>query len=390
MTVEDSLFTPHEMRGGTRISNRIAMAPMTRSRSDNDGVPAPGITAEYYAQRSSAGLLISEGTVISSVGRGYSLTPGIYSDGQIREWRIVADTVHERTPDSKLFMQLWHVGRISHPDISGSVPIAPSAIKAPNAKVWLRRQDGWMGNIDVGTPVEMSADDIYRVIGEFRRGAANAIRAGFDGVEIHGANGYLIDQFLRSTTNQRSDHWGGDGPGRIRFLTAVVEAVAEEVGPGRVGIRFSPLVELGDTDDGEYEDTLLLALGELDRIGIAYVHIVEAENQNLFADSIQGPGTRIDRSFGHRVREVFRGSFIASYRYDALRAEEAISSGYADVIAFGRPFIGNPDLVERLRLGIEFAESDSRTWYGGDRRGYTDYPSHSATAVDLSSSGSAG
>jgi N-ethylmaleimide reductase len=371
-----TLFDPFTLRGGIELANRIAMAPMTRARAAASDLPSP-FAAEYYAQRASAGLVITEGTIISPVAKGYSLTPGIFNEEQAEAWSRVAEAVHGASPGSRIFTQLWHVGRISHPDISGHQPVAPSPQKAPNGKVWLERADGWKGNIDCGEPRALSAGDIAATVNDYRAAARFAAKAGFDGIEIHAANGYLIDQFLRATTNRRTDEYGGPTVNRLRFMREVVEAVCDELGAGRVGIRFSPIVQFGDTADPAIEDTILQAARWLDQQELAYLHVVESENQDLFADTERGQaGESVADQFRVRLRERFAGPIVLAYRYDLDRAEAVLESGLADLIAMGRPFIANPDLVERLRDGVELAESDTSTWYGGGAAGYTDYARH--------------
>lgn len=368
------LFEPTQLRGGLTVSNRIVMAPMTRSRAEAGDLPSPH-AAEYYAQRATAGLQITEGTIISPEGKGYSLTPGLYNQEQAKLWAQITDAVHDRVPGSRIFSQLWHVGRISHSDISGHQPVGPSAIRPPSAKVFLKRDDGWQGNIAPGDPREMTLADIKSAVADFRASARLAGQSGFDGVELHGANGYLIDQFLRASTNQRTDAYGGPIHARLRFLQEVVTAVCEELGPDRVGVRFSPIVEYGDTEDPQIEAAILTAAEWLDTQGVAYVHVIESDATDLLADSMYGQrwGSVAD-TFRQQLRERFQGSIILAYRYNIERAEAALQSGLADLIAMGRPFIANPDLVSRLQTGAEIAESNTATWYGGGAEGYIDYP----------------
>ncbi len=340
------------------------MAPMTRSRASEQGdVPSPH-AAVYYAQRATAGLIITEATNISAEAKGYSLTPGIYTAEQAAEWRRVSDAVHQ-TPDARIFMQLWHVGRIAAQEVSGLQPVAPSAQSAP-ARVWVRRSDGWSGLIPCDPAREMTRGDIARVVEDFRSAARAAVDAGFDGVELHAANGYLLDQFLREGTNRRDDEYGGSVINRLRFLDEVVTAVVRDIGPQRVGVRVSPIVGFEDTQDEGIAQTLLAAAGLLDGLGIAYLHLEEGDAATWGTAST--PDT-----FRADVRDAFRGALIVAHEYGVDRAEQVVSSGAADAVAFGRPFIGNPDLVARIRTHAGFADSDTNTWYGGDEIGYTDY-----------------
>ena len=377
-----SLFEPTELRGGLSLQNRIAMAPMTRARAGAGDIPSIH-TADYYAQRATAGLVITEGTIVSPAGKGYSLTPGIYNESHVEAWSEVTRRVHEASPGARIFCQLWHVGRISHPDISGFEAIAPSALQPPAAKLWLQRPDGWQGAIGCGTPREMSHEDIRTSVEEFRASARMALEAGFDGVELHAANGYLIDQFMRASTNLRDDEYGGGVSNRLRFLREIVDAVADEVGPDRIGVRFSPIVDYGDTEDPQIEDTILQAAAWLDSQDVAYIHLIESENTDLLGDTLNGQqGESVASHFREQLRARFSGTIILVYRYDRERAEAVLASGLADVIAFGRPFIANPDLVDRLHRGVELAESDTSTWYGGGAEGFTDYPAADSVVLE--------
>ncbi|GAA1620119.1 alkene reductase [Kribbella sancticallisti] len=366
------LLDPLVLRGGLSLSNRIVMAPMTRSRAEEPGDLPSVMAPTYYQQRASAGLVVTEGTVISPLGKGYSLTPGIYSSEQIERWSAVSEAVH-RLEGSRIFMQLWHVGRISNDQIAGGRPIAPSAVVSPTAKVWYQRADGWQGNIPCSPPREMSQEDIDEVVTQYKEAARRALDSGMDGVEIHAANGYLIDQFLRSTTNRRSDAYGGGIPERIRFLREVVQAVVAVTGPSRVGVRLSPDVDFGDTLDPEILETTLRAVEDLETQCVAYVHLVESNNANYLGAS-SSPTHLVDSAFKAEIRRVFHGSVILAHDYNEERASRALAGGEADAVAFGRPFIANPDLVARIGEGLPIAPSDRSTWYGGDHIGYTDYP----------------
>lgn len=379
-TGEPSLFSALTLRGGIELANRLVMAPMTRSRaSEPDDVPSPH-AAEYYAQRSTAGLIVTEGTVISRQGKGYSLTPGIYSDAQQDAWAQIAEAVHARG-DARMFLQLWHVGRISHELIAGEQPVAPSPVGSPTARLWfLDAATGTPSQLPAAVPREMTTTDIDEVLSSFQRAARRAVDSGMDGVEIHGANGYLLDQFMRSTTNRRTDAYGGPADQRARFAAEVVSAVAAEVGPDRVGLRVSPDVDYGDTNDPEICETTLLVADAADKVGLAYLHLVEENNANYLAE---GESRQVvDDTFRSELRSRFNGAIIVASDYDQRRAEAALGSGLADAVAFGRPYIANPDLLARFAHGWPITESHRDTWYGGDERGYTDYPSYGVSEGD--------
>ena len=349
--------------GAMQLPSRIVMAPMTRSRSTQPGDIPNSMMATYYAQRASAGLIISEATQISRQGQGYSFTPGIYSPEQVAGWRHVTDAVH--AAGGRIFLQLWHVGRMSHSCFQGGEPpVAPSAL-APDAKVWIVDADGQGGMVDCPTPRELAESELRGIVDDFRRGAANAIAAGFDGVEVHGANGYLIDQFLRSTSNRRTDAYGGSIENRTRFLREVVAAVVDEIGPQRVGIRLSPYITARNMSCPEIIPAILHAAGELERLAIAYIHLSEAD----WDDAPQVPD-----NFRHELRRVFSGTLIVAGRYDRKRAENLLTAGLADLVAFGRPFIANPDLPARLANNWPLADFDPDRLFGGDEHGYLDFP----------------
>ncbi len=348
--------------GSLRLPSRIVMAPMTRCRTTQPGDVPNAMMAEYYAQRASAGLIISEATQISRQGQGYSFTPGIYSAEQMTGWRVVTDAV--RAAGGRMFLQLWHVGRMSHPLFhNGEAPVAPSAL-APDAQVWIVGADGKGGMVDCPVPRALATSEIAAIVEDFRRGAANAIAAGFDGVEIHGANGYLIDQFLRSTSNRRADAYGGSIEHRARFLHEVTVAVAGEVGAQRVGIRLSPYITARNMACPEIIPAILHAAANLNSQGIAYIHLSEAD----WDDAPQVPD-----NFRHELRRVFGGALIVAGRYDAVRAEALLAQGLTDFIAFGRPFIANPDFPARVAHGWPLADFDPNTLFGGSAHGYLDY-----------------
>jgi len=360
-----TLFSPLQL-GPLQLPNRMVMAPMTRSRSSQTGDVPNALMASYYAQRASAGLIITEAAQISRQGQGYSFTPGIYSEAQIAGWRLVTDAVH--TAGGRIVLQLWHVGRMSHASFQADgVPVAPSAL-SPEAQVWVVGDDGVGRMIDCPLPREMSVADIHAVIEDFRQAAANAMRAGFDAVEIHGGNGYLLDQFLRTTSNQRSDEYGGSMAKRIRFVEEVVAAVASEAGAERTGIRLAPFITQRNMNCPEIIPTILHLAKKLDEIGLAYIHLAEAD----WDDAPQIPET-----FRHELRKVYQGRVIVAGKYDQTRAEHILNQGLADLVAFGRPFVANPDLPARYAGQLPLAELDPQSLFGGDSRGYTDYTPYS-------------
>ncbi len=340
--------------GALHLPNRVVMAPMTRNRADADDAPH-ALNVKYYRQRAGAGLIITEASQVSPQGKGYPRTPGIYSEKQLAGWRKVNDAVHDA--GGRIFLQLWHVGRISHPvtQQDGALPVAPSAI-APKGQAVTDS-----GLKDFVTPRALETAEIPGIVEQFRKGAANAKAAGFDGVEIHGANGYLIDQFLRDGTNKRTDIYGGSLEKRARFLREVTEAVAGVWGGDRVGVRLSPLGDFNSMSDSDPANTFGHAAELLGRLGIAYLHVVEG-----------GPGG--DKFDWAALKRRFGGPYMANGGYDRERATAVLAEGRADLVSFAVPYIGNPDLVERFRLGAPLSDSDRATFYGGDARGYTDYP----------------
>lgn len=357
MTVDDPLFQPLKL-GALEARHRIFMAPLTRNRASPDGVPSP-MAPEYYGQRAHAGLIITEATQISPEGKGYINTPGIYAPEQIAAWRPVTEAVHAH--GGLAAMQLWHVGRVSHTSLqpNGQPPVAPSAIRA-KAKTFTAN-----GFEDVSEPRALQLSEIPRVVADYATAARNAKDAGFDMVEVHAANGYLIDQFLQSNSNQRDDAYGGSVTNRVRFLKEVVAAVADAVGADRVGVRLSPAGVFSDMADANREETFGAAYEALSSFGLAYLHVVER-----FA----GSGNEAAEQLLARLRPLWKGVYIGNGDYSAEGAREAIRSGRADAIAFGRAYIANPDLAARIRKGMPWTEPDQSTFYGGDHRGYTDYP----------------
>jgi N-ethylmaleimide reductase len=313
----------------------------------------------YYTQRAQAGLIITEGAQISSQGVGYPATPGIHTDAQVKGWKVITDAVHDC--GGHIFCQLWHCGRISHPDFhDGELPVAPSAIR-PKGQAFT-----YEGMKDFVSPRALDIEEIPSIIADYVSAAECAQRAGFDGVEIHAANGYLIDQFLRDGSNQRTDAYGGSVENRARFLLEVVEAVSEVWGANRVGVRLSPLQPFNDMYDSNPEGTFTYVVSQLNRYGLGYLHITEMGRE---VPGAAGPA--FDLSV---LRKIWQGVYITNGGYDKARANTAIANGEADAIAFGIPFIANPDLVTRFRLNAPLNEADPDTFYGGDERGYTDYP----------------
>ncbi len=365
-----TLFDPL-VAGELKLANRIAMAPLTRNRAPH-AVPAP-MTATYYAQRASAGLLITEATAISHQGQGYSNVPGLYAPEQIAGWRRVTDAVH--AAGGTIVTQLWHVGRVSHTALQpgGAAPVAPSAITA-NTKTFLVNPDGSGSFVPTSEPRALDIAELPGTVEDYRRAARAAIEAGFDGVEVHAANGYLIDQFLRSGSNHRTDAYGGGIENRARLLVEVMEAVTAEIGAGRVGIRLSPVTPANDASDPDPQPLFTHVVKQLARWPLAYLHIIEGATGGP-RDYQQGdtpfdyPGLRVAY-----IKEGGQGAWMVNNGYDAALASAAVAEGRADIVAFGKAFIANPDLVSRLRDNAPLNDWDNKTFYGGDERGYLDYP----------------
>ncbi|ACO45464.1 alkene reductase [Deinococcus deserti] len=345
--------------GALTLPNRVIMAPMTRSRAFGT-VPTP-LMAQYYAQRASAGLIITEATQVSPSAQGYPDTPGLHTQEQVDAWRGVTDAVHAE--GGRIFAQIWHVGRISHSSyLGGSAPLAPSAVR-PAGQLYTHG-----GMVDFETPRALEVSELPGIVEDFRQAAVNALQAGFDGVEIHGANGYLLNQFLETGTNQRTDEYGGSAENRARLLLEVTEAITEAIGADRVGVRLSPGGTFNDMSDANPLETYGYVADALNRFGLAYVHVVETSQTNPPV-GLQG------QSPTALVREAYRGTLISAGGYDRDSAEHALQTGQADAIAFARAYISNPDLVERFRLNAPLNELDPKTMYGGTEQGYTTYPS---------------
>jgi len=358
MHVED-LFEPVQL-GPHLLANRIVMAPLTRSRATSDGVPTP-LMADYYAQRASAGLIITEGVNISAQGRGYMRTPGLYDNAQTAAWKPIVDAVHVR--GGRIYPQLWHVGRVSHPALqpNAALPVAPSAIR-PEVQVYT--EDGFRHCVK---PRALTTGEIYAIVEQYRQAARCGLQAGFDGVEIHAANGYLIEQFLRDSTNQREDDFGGSVENRARFLLEVVDAVTSVMGGSRVGVRLSPLGFANDCSlDSDPQSLYGHVVEKLNAFRVSYIHIIEG--------TPQGP-REVSGGFDLQLlRRIFKGRYIANNGYDLTMAQEACRRHRADMVSFGRAYIANPDLVERFKRNAPLNVPDHSTFFGGGAKGYTDYP----------------
>ncbi|UVK38799.1 alkene reductase [Mesorhizobium sp. AR10] len=366
-----NLFDPLRA-GDLALANRIVMAPLTRNRSPN-AVPGD-LSVTYYGQRATAGLIVTEATAISHQGQGYANVPGLYGADQLAGWKRVTDAVHKA--GGKIVVQLWHVGRISHNTLQpgGGKPVAPSAIRA-KSKTFLVKPDGSGEFAETSEPRALDAAEIPGIVDDFRRAAKAAVEeAGFDGVEIHGANGYLVDQFLRSGTNHRTDDYGGSIENRTRFLFEVVDAVTGAVGAGRTGIRLSPVTPANDTSDANPQLLFNHVVAGLGSRGLAYIHIVEGATGGA-RDFRQG-----DKPFDYaELKATYHkaggdGAWLVNNGYGKELAETAVADGHADLVAFGKLFIANPDLVSRLKRNAELNDPDTATFYGGGATGYTDYP----------------
>ncbi len=346
-----TLFDPLKA-GALELPNRIIMAPLTRTRATPDGRVPVALMVEYYRQRASAGLILTEATSVDPMGVGYPRTPGIWSDEQTAGWKPVTKAVHDA--GGRIVLQLWHVGRISDPIyLDGKAPVAPSAIR-PQGHVSLVRPIK-----EYVTPRALGLDEIPGVIAAYKKGAENAKKAGFDGVEIHGANGYLLDQFLQDSTNKRTDRYGGSIENRARLMLEVVDAVAEVWGPDRVGLHLAPRGDSQDMGDSDPLATFSYVARETGKRGLAF----------LFAREFRG-----DDSIGKQLKKAFGGAYIANEGFNQASAEQALKDGVADAVSFGKDFISNPDLVERLRTGAPLNAWDATTFQGSDAHGYTDYP----------------
>lgn len=367
------LFTPTQL-GPFTLRNRIVLPPLTRSRSSQPGNIANELMATYYGQRAGAGFMVSEGTQIEPRGQGYAWTPGIYSPEQIEGWKKVTTAVHAE--GGIIFAQLWHVGRVSHTSLQphGGEPVGPSALPARSVKVFIETAPGAGALAEPSSPRALSTTEVKELVQLYAQAARNALEAGFDGVELHCANGYLVNQFISAHSNVRTDEYGGSLENRLRFLAEITQAVADVVGADRLGVRFAPLfastdeerVYLGLVEENPHE-TYIEAIKVLEAVGIAYLSLAEAD----WDDAPELPET-----FRRAVRETFSGRIIYAGKYTPQRAEAAITAGWADMVAFGRPFIANPDLPARIANDWPLNTLDATSMYGGTERGYTDYPSY--------------
>jgi len=357
MSTPTKLFDTYKL-GPLTLPNRFVMAPLTRNRAVAGLVPSP-LAVEYYGQRASAGLLITEASQVSQQGQGYQDTPGIYSKEQVAGWRKVTDRVHER--GGRIFLQAWHVGRISHNSLQPNegAPVAPSAIRA-KGKTFVNNTF-----TDISEPRALALEEIPGIIENFKRGAANAVAAGFDGVEIHGANGYLLDQFAKDGTNKRTDAYGGSIENRAKLMLEVSKVVAAEIGAERTGIRISPVTPANDVSDSNPQPLFDYIVDHLNALKLTYIHVIEGATG----------GPRDIAPFDYAsLRKRFKQAYIANNGYDFDLATKVLAANAADLIAFGKPFIANPDLVERLKKGAPLNTPDKATFYGGGAKGYTDYP----------------
>jgi N-ethylmaleimide reductase len=350
------LFSPAKL-GSISLKNRMVMAPLTRNRAGEGGVPQP-LNVTYYEQRASAGLIVTEATPISVMGHGYPALPGIYTDAQVAGWKQITDAVHAK--GGKIVLQLWHVGRISHPTLlNGALPVAPSTIK-PAGQAFT-----YQGLVDYVEPRALDTSELPGIVADFVHATKCSLAAGFDGVEIHAANGYLLDQFLRDGTNKRTDNYGGSIENRARLLLEVTKAVVDTAGADKVGVRISPVNPFNDMQDSNPQALFNYVAGALSQFNLAYLHAVEG--------GIHGGGESDPFDFA-ALRKHFNGPYMANLAYDKVRGNAAIASGHADVIAYGVPFIANPDLVERYKKDAPLNEADANSFYGGTEKGYIDYP----------------
>ncbi len=347
-----TIFDPLKL-GSIELANRIIMAPLTRARAEEGAVPGD-LIAEHYAERADAGLIIAEATAISPMGYGWKDTPGIWNDAQVKGWKKVTDAVHAK--GGKIFLQIWHTGRVSHPDfLNGETPVAPSAVAAAGNAYTPTGMKPFV------TPHELTRDEIKDAVFDFAAAAKRAMAAGFDGVEIHAANGYLIDQFIQDNANKRTDEYGGNLDNRLRFLLEVTKAVTDAVGADKTGVRLSPNSTYNDMKDSNQHATFTRAAELLSPLGLAYLHVLEM------------PSTAYESVLPH-MRKVYKGPLIASGGYDAAKANAALSAGAADAIAFGTLYISNPDLVTRFQKAAALNQPDKATYYTPGAKGYNDYP----------------
>jgi N-ethylmaleimide reductase len=365
----EPLFEPVRL-GRYDLCHRMVMAPLTRSRARQPGNVPSALNACYYAQRASAALIVTEATQVSQQGQGYAWTPGIHSREQVEGWRLVTDAVHKA--GGLIFLQLWHVGRISHPSLQpdSMLPVAPSGIK-PSGEAFIENENGEGELVPFVTPRALQIEEMPYIVRQYARGSRNALEAGFDGVEVHAANGYLLDQFINSSTNRRADAYGGPIENRARLLMEVVEAVSDVWGHDRVGVRLSPLGTFNDMGDDDPETTFGHVAEKLNGGALAYLHIVNPAVAAIEKGIEPDPGAL---RMLELIRERYRGTLIIAGGFDYDTAEGWLQQGKADLIAFGRKFLANPDLPERFRSGASLNADDPSTYYGGGAKGYTDYP----------------
>ena len=371
----DALFSPIKMSDKT-LKNRIVMPPLTRSRSTQPNDIPNDLMADYYGQRSSAGFMVTEGTQIEPRGQGYAWTPGIYSAEQVEGWKKITKSVHDK--GGIIYAQLWHVGRVSHTSLqpNGEAPVAPSAILADAVKVFIETAPGEGDLADPSMPRDLSTAEVKALVEMYAQAARNAVEAGFDGVELHCANGYLVNQFISAHTNHRTDEYGGNLENRLRFLKEITQAVADVVGKDKVGVRFAPLFEttdevrvyLGMVEEDTHE-TYVEAIKLIDEIGVGYLSLAEADWDGA---------PDLPDSFYQAVRANFSGLVMYAGKYTAEKATSMIAKGYGDIFGFGRPFIANPDLPDRIKNGWSLNEVDPNTMYGGTNIGYSDYSFYNA------------
>ncbi|WP_444946158.1 alkene reductase [Microbulbifer sp. VTAC004] len=369
----EALFSEINL-GPYTLKNRIVLPPLTRSRSSQPGNIANDLMANYYAQRAGAGFMVTEGTQIEPRGQGYAWTPGIYSQDQIEGWKKVTKAVHDQ--GGIIFAQLWHVGRVSHTSLQpgGGAPVAPSAIRADAVKVFIETGPGQGALAEPSEPRALTTEEVKELVQLYAQAARNALEAGFDGVELHCANGYLVNQFISEHTNQRDDEYGGSLENRLRFLKEIVAAVSAEVGNDRLGVRFAPLFESTDVDrvylglvESDPHTTYIEAIKLLNEAGIAYLSLAEADWDNA---------PDLPENFYQEVREIFGGRIMYAGKYSPEKALRVLQAGNGDIFGFGRPFIANPDLPIRIRNDWPLNKVDPETMYGGTDEGYTDYPSY--------------
>ena len=360
-----SLFDPIDLSSTLALPNRILMAPLTRGRATHEAVPTP-IMADYYAQRAAAGLIISEATGIGREGLGWPFAPGLWTEAQVEGWKPIVEAVHQA--GGRIIAQLWHMGRVVHPSLGGGQPVSASATTAPG------QAHTYDGKQDYVEARAATIDDIARITADYARAARNAIAAGFDGVQLHGANGYLIDQFLRDSSNLRDDDYGGSIGNRMRLLCEVVAAIIAEVGVDRTAVRFSPTGPVNGVDDSNAEALFSAVAAAMDELGVPWIELREAGPHSSFRPTDEPP-------VSPAMRRHFGGKIVLNSDYNGASGQTRLDEGVADAISFGRTFLANPDLVERIRAGSPLNPPDAKTFYSAGPEGYTDYPLLAEQAV---------